>query len=75
MKKKLLALILVLAMLLSWALMLTSCPDDDVDPADDREVDLDEGVEGNGDSSIPSVITDPNDPEASGNEDKYIHDR
>ena len=81
MKKKLLALILVFAMLLSCALMLTSCPGDG--PSDtpgggdtpDPELNLDEGLnEGTG-SSNPSAITDPSNPEASGNEDKYIHDR
>ncbi|MBE6655586.1 MAG: hypothetical protein E7609_01790 [Ruminococcaceae bacterium] len=80
MKKKILALILVLAMLLSCALMLTSCPGDQPDDTpggdtSDPELNLDESLNAGTGSSAPSAITDPNNPNASGDEDKYIHDR
>lgn len=80
MKKKLLALVLVMAMLLSCMLMLTSCPDEDTPggggetPAGDGELNLDEGVgKGEGSSDI-TVVTDPNSDSAGAKEeDKYVH--
>ena len=73
MKKKLLALMLVMAMLLSCMLMLTSCPDSGDGPQGDGELNLDEGISGSQGSSDLTIITDPNDPEAGKGEDnKYI---
>ena len=75
MKKKLLALVLVMAMLLSCMLMLTSCPDTpDVPPAEDPSLNLDETV-GKGDGSTDiTIVTDPTDPDAGAEaEDNYVH--
>lgn len=75
MKKKLLALVLVMAMLLSCMLMLTSCPDDTPNvPAGDGELDLDEGLNDGKGSSDVTVVTDPNSDSAGAkDEDKYVH--
>ena len=79
MKKKLLALALVMAMLLSCMLMLTSCPDSGDDGPNnggsqvDGELNLDEGVNGSQGSSDLTIITDPNNPEAGkGSDGNYI---
>ena len=80
MKKKLLALALVMAMLLSCMLMLTSCPDSGDGPNGDNggnqnngELNLDEGISGSQGSSDLTIITDPNNPEAGkGADGNYI---
>ena len=88
MKKKLLALLLVFAMLLSCMLVLASCGDDEPEnpsgpsdpstpdtPADnDPNLNLKEDLpDGNGGAGI-DVVTDPTNPEAGkGTEDEYIH--
>ena len=53
MKKKIFALVLVLAMLLSCMLMLTSCPEETPDdgPTGSGEPNVDEGLNGAGGSS------------------------
>lgn len=75
MKKKILALVLVLAMLFSCMMMLTSCPDDTGDDVPTNgEPNVDEGLNNGAGSSSVYPITDPNHPEAgAGTEDKYIH--
>ena len=81
MKKRIFALLLVMAMLLSCVFMLTSCPDDGPDNGGgtndgggtqgDGELNLDESV-GGGALGGNTIITDPNDPEAGKDaENKY----
>ena len=71
MKKRLFALLLVLAMLLSCTMMLTSCPD----KGPDGPLNVDEGLDDGAGAGDPYILNDPTDPEAgAGAEDKYVGD-
>ena len=75
MKKKLLALVLVMAMLLSCMLMLTSCPDSTDGPSTkDPELNLNENINKGDGASDVTIVTDPTDPDAGADaEDSYVH--
>lgn len=80
MKKKLLALLLVFAVLFSCMLVLASCGDDSEqpsgpsDPAKDPDLNLKEEIPGGNGGEGIFVPTDPTDPEAGkGTEGDYIH--
>ena len=86
MRKRILALLLALVMLMSCAVVLISCSDEDEPPVNndpngdnttpDPEVDLNEGLPGANGASNIGVITDPNAPGAGADsEDSYINEK
>ena len=83
MKKKILSLLLVIALVLSCVFVLASCGGDDSEPddvtpggdnVDNSDVKVDEGVGNANGEGGAYVVTDPQSPDAGADtEDGYIH--